>query len=71
METTPRGDTSRLSTIFVLLTCNVADLWETQHDLREAFGLVWVLVLSEVLTHIPVALVELLQVGGIGQSSDI
>lgn len=55
----------------VQLTCYVADLWETQHDLREAFGLVRVLVLGEVLTHIPVALVQLLQVRGIGQSSDI
>lgn len=71
METTPPRGTISLSITFVPLTCNVADLWETQHDLREAFGLVRVLVLSEVLAHIPVALVELLQVGGIGQSSDI
>lgn len=57
--------------VLSVLTCNAADLWETHHDLREAFGLVWVLVFSVVLTHIPVALVQLLQLGGIGQSSYI
>lgn len=30
-----------------------------------------VLILSVVLTHIPVALVQLLKLGGVGQSSDI
>lgn len=53
------------------LTCNAADLRETHHDLREAFGLVRVLVFSVVLTHIPVALVQLLKLGGVGQASDI
>lgn len=53
------------------LTCNAADLRQTHHDLRKAFGLVGVLVLSEVLTHIPVALVQLLKLGDVGQSSDI
>lgn len=52
-------------------TCDAADLWQTHHDLGEAFGLVRVLVLGVVLTHIPVALVQLLQLGGVGQSSDI
>lgn len=53
------------------LTCNAADLRETHHDLRKAFGLVRVLVFSVVLTHIPVALVQLLKLGGVGQASDI
>ena len=53
------------------LTCNAADLRETHHDLREAFGLVRVLVFSVVLTHVPVALVQLLKLGGVGQASDI
>lgn len=53
------------------LTCNAADLRQTHHDLGKAFGLMWVLVLSEVLTHIPVTLVQLLKLGDIGQSSDI
>lgn len=53
------------------LTCNATDLWETHHDLREAFGLVWVFVFSVVLTHIPIALVQLLKLGDIGQSSNI
>lgn len=53
------------------LTCDAADLRETHHDLGEAFGLVRVLVLRVVLTHVPVALVELLQLRGVGQSSDI
>lgn len=53
------------------LTCHEADLWQTHHDLREAFGLVRVLVLSVVLTHVPVALVQLLQLGDISQTTDI
>lgn len=53
------------------LTCDAADLRQTHHDLREAFGLVRVLILSVVLTHIPVALVQLLELGGVGQASDI
>lgn len=68
--TPPRGS-SVYYTVVVPLTCNAADLWETHHDLREAFGLVRVLVFSVVLTHIPVALVQLLELGDIGQSSDI
>lgn len=58
-------------TVFQGLTCNAADLRETHHDLREAFGLVWIFVFSVVLTHIPVALVQLLELGDVGQSSDI
>lgn len=59
------------NTVFQGLTCNAADLRETHHDLREAFGLVRVFVFSVVLTHIPVALVQLLELGDVGQSSDI
>lgn len=55
----------------VPLTCDAADLRQTHHDLREALGLVRVLVLRVVLAHIPVALVELLQLGDVGQSSDV
>lgn len=53
------------------LTCHETDLWQTHHDLREAFGLLRVLVLSVVLTHVPVALVQLLQLGDISQTTDI
>jgi hypothetical protein len=53
------------------LTCHEADLWQTHHDLREAFGLVRVLVLGVVLTHVPVALVQLLQLGDVSQTADI
>lgn len=53
------------------LTCDAADLWETHHDLREAFGLVGELVLGVVLAHVPVTLVQLLQLGHVGQSSNI
>lgn len=31
----------------------------------------WVLIFSVVLTHIPIALVQLLKLGGVGKSSDI
>ena len=54
-----------------VLTCNAADLGQTHHDLREAFGLVGVLVLRVVLAHVPVALVQLLQLAHVGQPSNI
>lgn len=53
------------------LTCNAADLWQTHHDLGEAFGLVRVLVLGVILTDVPVTFVQLLQLGHIGQTTDI
>lgn len=52
-------------------TCNAAYFWQTHHDLGEAFGLVGVFKLGVVLAHIPVALVQLLELGDVGQSSDV
>lgn len=52
-------------------TCNVAYFWQTHHEFRETIGLVRVLELSVILAHIPVTLVQLLQLRHIGQAPNI
>jgi hypothetical protein len=43
------------------ITCDVSDLWQAHHKIRKAVWLMCVFIFSEILTNVPIPLVQLFQ----------